>query len=167
MLHKCSVTAVARHPWCSVWATKLLSAKAAKQGDEDQNWSVFTCSAPQPSLLDNINTPHQWIYRHKNFSQQEEVWFGVCESKRSLRRWRTTLNLKARKTLSVFWQPFPFVRHAFSPVVLHFFSRIPTEQNLYYKNLGLYYGLASGTLPLYSRLCLGVKGGCVSCNSPT
>ena len=27
----------------------------------------------------------------------------------------------------------------------------------------MYYGLASGTLPLYSGPCLGVKGGCVSC----
>ena len=28
MLHKCSATAVARHPWCSVWATKCLSLLA-------------------------------------------------------------------------------------------------------------------------------------------
>ena len=30
----------------------------------------------------------------------------------------------------------------------------------------MYYGLASGTLPLYSDPCLGVKGGCVACDRP-
>ena len=49
------------------------------------------------------------------------------------------------------------------PVVRDFLCIIPTEQVLYYRNLGLYYGLASGILPLYSRPCLEVKGGCVSC----
>ena len=57
-------------------------------------------------------------------------------------------NLKARKAVSVFWPPFPLFARAFSPVVRHLFWKIPTEQALYYKNLGLYYGLASGTLPL-------------------
>ena len=57
-------------------------------------------------------------------------------------------NLKARKTVSIFWPPFPLYARASSPVARHFFWRIPTERALYYKNLGLYYGLASGTLPL-------------------
>ena len=61
-----------------------------------------------------------------------------------------------------FWPPFPLYTRAFFPVVRHFFWRIPTEQPLYYKNLGLYYGLASGTQPLKSKPCLGVKGGCAS-----
>ena len=60
----------------------------------------------------------------------------------------------------------------FSPCTLGPFScstglfvyHIPTEQVLYYRNLGLYYGLASGTLPLYSDPCLGVRGGCVACD---
>ena len=64
----------------------------------------------------------------------------------------------------VFWPPFPLYARAFFPVVRHFFWRIPTEQALYYKNLGLYYGLASGTLPLQSKPRLGVKGGCASCD---
>ena len=55
-------------------------------------------------------------------------------------RSRTTPNLKARKAVSVFWPPFPLYARAFFPVVRHFFWRIPTEQALYYKNLGLYYG---------------------------
>ena len=45
-------------------------------------------------------------------------------------------------TISVFWPPFPAYARAFFPVVRHFFWRILTEQALYYKNLGLYYGLA-------------------------
>ena len=50
------------------------------------------------------------------------------------------------------------------PVVRDFLCIIPTEQVLYYRNLGLYYGLASGTLPLYSGPCLGVRGGCAACD---
>ena len=55
------------------------------------------------------------------------------------------------------------VRRGLLPVVRDFLCIIPTEQVLYYRNLGLYYGLASGTLPLYSDPCLGVRGGCVAC----
>ena len=58
---------------------------------------------------------------------------------------------------------FPVRRGLFS-VVRDFLCIIPTEQVLYYRNLGLYYGLASGTLPLYSGPCLGVRGGCVACD---
>ena len=54
-------------------------------------------------------------------------------------------------------------RRGLFPVVRDFLCIIPTEQVLYYRNLGLYYGLASGTLPLYSGPCLGVRGGCVAC----
>ena len=78
-------------------------------------------------------------------------------------RERTTLNPKARKPVPVFWATFSPVRRGLFPVVRDFLCIIPTEQVLYYRNLGLYYGLASGTLPLYSGPCLGVKGGCVSC----
>ena len=56
------------------------------------------------------------------------------------------------------------VRRGLFPVVRDFLCIIPTEQVLYYRNLGLYYGLASGTLPLYSDPCLGVRGGCVACD---
>ena len=79
-------------------------------------------------------------------------------------RERTTPNLKARKPILVFWATFSPVRRGLFPVVRDFLCIIPTEQVLYYRNLGLYYGLASGTLPLYSGPCLGVKGGCVSCD---
>ena len=61
---------------------------------------------------------------------------------------RTTPNLKARKAVSAFWPPFPLYARAFIPVVQRFFWRIPTEQALYYRNSDLYYGMASGTLPL-------------------
>ena len=74
-------------------------------------------------------------------------------------------NLKARKSVPVFWPPFSPVRRGLFPVVRDFLCIIPTEQILYYRNLGLYYGLASGTLPLYSDPCLGVRGGCVACDS--
>ena len=80
---------------------------------------------------------------------------------RDLARERTTPNLKARKSIPVFWATFSPVRRGLFPVVRDFLCIIPTEQVLYYRNLGLYYGLASGTLPLYSGPCLGVKGGCV------
>ena len=79
-------------------------------------------------------------------------------------RERTTPNLKARKSIPVFWANFSPVRRGLFPVVRDFLCIIPTEQVLYYRTLGLYYGLASGTLPLYSGPCLGVKGGCVSCD---
>ena len=69
-----------------------------------------------------------------------------------------------RENQSVFWATFSPVRRGLFPVVRDFLCIIPTEQVLYYRNLGLYYGLASGTLPLYSGPCLGVKGGCVSCD---
>ena len=83
-----------------------------------------------------------------------------------LGRERTTPNLKARQSIPVFWATFAPVRRGLFPVVRDFLCIIPTEQVLYYRNLGLYYGLASGTLPLYSGPCLGVKGGCVSCEFP-
>ena len=82
----------------------------------------------------------------------------------SFERGRTTPNLKARKSIPGLWATFSPVRRGLFPVVRDFLCIIPTEQVLYYRNLGLYYGLASGTLPLYSGPCLGVKGGCVSCD---
>ena len=69
---------------------------------------------------------------------------------------------KARKAVSVFWPLFPLYARDFSPVVRRFFCRFPTEQVLYYRNLGLYYGLASTTLPLYAKPRAKVKGGCLS-----
>ena len=84
--------------------------------------------------------------------------------RRVLGRETTTPNPKARKSVPVFWPLFPLYAGAFFPVVRDFLCIIPTEQVLYYRNLGLYYGLASGTRPLYSGPCLGVKGGCVSCD---
>ena len=79
-------------------------------------------------------------------------------------RERTTLNPKARKSVPVFWAAFSPVRQGLFPVVRDFLCVIPTGQVLYYRNLGLYYGLASGALPLYSDPCLGVRGGCVACH---
>ena len=58
------------------------------------------------------------------------------------------LSLRQDKQYLYFGQLFPCTPGSFFAVVRHFFWRIPTEQALYYKNLGLYYGLASGTLPL-------------------
>ena len=80
--------------------------------------------------------------------------------------------LKISIEIKFFWSLGPLgilaafspVRRGLFPVVRDFLCIIPTEQVLYYRNLGLYYGLASGTLPLYSGPCLGVKGGCVSCD---
>ena len=80
-------------------------------------------------------------------------------------RERTTPNPKASNSVPVFGATFSPVRRGLFPVVRDFLCIIPTEQALYYRNLGLYYGLASGTLPLYSGPCLGVKGGCVSCEA--
>ena len=74
-----------------------------------------------------------------------------------------TPNLKARKSLPVFWPLFRLYPRAFFPVVQRFFCRFPTEQVLYYRNLGLYYGQASTTLPLYAKPRAKVKGGCLSC----
>ena len=79
-------------------------------------------------------------------------------------RYETTPNLKAGKAVPVFWPPFPLYARDFFPVVRRFFCRLPTEQVLYYRNLGLYYGLASMTLPLYAKPRAKVKGGCLSCN---
>ena len=70
-------------------------------------------------------------------------------------RSRTTLNLKAGKAVSVFWPRFPLYARAVFPVVRLFFCRFPTEQVLYYRNLGLYYGLVSTTLPLYLSCDVG------------
>ena len=79
-------------------------------------------------------------------------------------RQRTTLNPKARKAASAFWPLFPLYARDNFPVVRHFFCRFPTEQVLYYRNLGLYYGLAPTTLPLYAKHCVKVKGVCLSCD---
>ena len=91
------------------------------------------------------------------------LW-ALYDARSKIRRSRITLNLKARKAVSVFWPPFALHARAFFPVVRRFFWRIPTEQALHYKNFGLYYGLASGTLPLYAKPCAKVKGGCASCD---
>ena len=48
-------------------------------------------------------------------------------------------------------------------VFLFFFCRLPAEQVLYYRHLGLYYRLVSTTLDLYAKPCAKVKGGCLSC----
>ena len=115
--------------------------------------------------------PH---FFHRPEIGQFSVNFGALPLKKykklklhtKLARERTTPNLKAKKSIPVFWATFSPVRRGLLPVVRDFFCIIPTEQVLYYRNLGLYYGLASGTLPLYSGPCLGVKGGCVSCEKP-
>ena len=73
------------------------------------------------------------------------------------------LTLRRENQYLYFGRFFPCMPGLF-PVVRDFLCIIPTEQVLHYRNLGLYYGLASGTLPLYSGPCLGVKGGCVSCD---
>ena len=72
------------------------------------------------------------------------------------------LTLRQENHYHVFWLLFPLYAMDFFPVVRHFFCRFPTEHVLYYKNLGLYYGLASTTLPLYAKPCAKVKGGCLS-----
>ena len=46
-----------------------------------------------------------------------------------------------------------------------FSCSFPTEQVLYYRNLGLYYGLASTTPPLHAKPRTKVKGGCLPCDS--
>ena len=73
---------------------------------------------------------------------------------------------KAGKSLPVFWPLFPLYTTDFFPVVWHFFCKFLTEQVLYYRILGLYYGLASTTLPLYAKPRAKVKGGCLSCEFP-
>ena len=75
------------------------------------------------------------------------------------------LTLRQEKQYLYFGHPFPLYARAFFPVVRRFFWRIPTEQVLYYRNSGLYYGLASTTLPLYAKPRAKVKGGCLSCDS--
>ena len=57
------------------------------------------------------------------------------------------LTLRREDQYLYFGRFFP-VRRGLFPVVRDFLCTIPTEQVLYYRNLGLYYGLASGTLPL-------------------
>ena len=81
-----------------------------------------------------------------------------------LEGWEPPLTPKARKSLPVFWALFPLYARDFFPVVRHFLCRFPTEQVLYYRNLGLYYGLASTTLPLYAKPRAKVKGDCLSCD---
>ena len=114
---------------------------------------------------------HLWITRcpFPELPIEDCLWMGLLNPQGSaqyfkLARERTTPNLKARKSIPVFWATFSPVRRGLFPVVRDLLCIIPTEQLLYYRNLGLYYGLASGTLPLYSGPCLGVKGGCVSCD---
>ena len=47
-----------------------------------------------------------------------------------------------------------------------FFCGASHRANLYYRNLGLYYGLASTPLPLYSKPRVGVADSCPSCGKP-
>ena len=67
------------------------------------------------------------------------------------------LTLRRENQCLYFGHFFPCTPGLF-PAVRDFLCIIPTEQVLNYRNLGLYYGLPSGTLPLYSGPCLGVKG---------
>ena len=60
---------------------------------------------------------------------------------------------------------FPCTPGTFSLQYDAFFCRFSTEQVLYYRILGLYYGLASTTPPLYAKSCAKVKGGCLSCEN--
>ena len=91
-------------------------------------------------------------------------YFYGCEDFLRFGRERTTLNPKARKSVPVFWPRFFPCTPGLFPVAQDFLCIIPTEQVLYYRNLGLYYGLASGTLPLYSDPCFLVRDGCVACD---
>ena len=75
------------------------------------------------------------------------------------------LTLRQENHYLYFGHLFPLYARAFFPVVRRFFCGFPTEQVLYYRNLGLYYRLASTTLPLYAKPRAKVKGGCLSCDS--
>ena len=67
------------------------------------------------------------------------------------------LTLRQEKQYLYFGHLFPCTPGPPPPVLQPFLWRIPTEQVLYYKNLGLYYGLASGTLLCSPGPALGLR----------
>ena len=81
-----------------------------------------------------------------------------------LGRWRTT---PCHKTRNATCTPafFPVCARVFR-ILQRFSLELHTERILYYRNLGLYYGLASTPLPLYSKPRVGVADGCPSCEKP-
>ena len=81
-----------------------------------------------------------------------------------LGRWKTT---PCHKTRNATCTPafFPVCATVFA--FYSFFSlELHTERILYYRNLGLYYGMASTPLPPYSKPRVGVADGCPSCGKP-
>ena len=89
--------------------------------------AAFQVICHSPTLRDDSRT-----FRKKQKSGQ-----SLNQSGGAQKTLLTAPNLKARKAASVSWPPFPLYARAFFPVVRHFLWRIPTEQALYFKNLGL------------------------------
>ena len=79
-------------------------------------------------------------------------------------RQRTTPNPEARKPVPVFWSLYLLYADAgaFFPVVRRFSDSFPQSRPVLQK--GLYNGLASAPLLLYSKPRVGVTGGCLSCD---
>ena len=97
MLHKCSATAVARHPWCSVWATKPLSSEVKSW--EKQRKSVLNLEPAKGSL----NTLLLWLFPSSLVTRN-------C----SYRPWEGQRTAKRQKTSKIVKTCFDTLRH-FSP----------------------------------------------------
>ena len=99
MLHKCSATAVARHPWCSVWATKYfsgifgvffrspalwirsgpgkpnqrkVSSRTFRRGIPEQKFNVNRACFP----TEKHQNSQKWA-KFMNFSFWPFLWFGL------------------------------------------------------------------------------------------
>ena len=73
------------------------------------------------------------------------------------------LTLRQENHYLVFWPLFPLYAQDFFSVVRHFSLDFPQKKCMHYRILGLHYGLASTTPPLYAKPRAKVKGGCLSC----
>ena len=120
--------------WCS-GSTRITQLNSFRKFLYNRcNWFFNEVSRTEPPSLPPCRPkPQPGTHPPKSFQNKKPVLTPV-------RWWRTTPNLKARNAISVLWPPFPLYARAVFLVVRPFFWRMPTEQALYYKNLGLYYG---------------------------
>ena len=90
MLHKCSATAVARHPWCSVWATKMTQQN--KGSEANHAWKLtrkFGQTLVAKVLSHNCNTSLSALWYLLAPGMKERKIRVIClEGQRSSCKWR-------------------------------------------------------------------------------
>ena len=91
--------------------------------------------------------------------EHREGWSQLLEGR------EPPLTLRQENHCLHFGHSFPCTAGPFSLQYGAFSVDFPQSKSCTYRNLGLYYGLASTTLPLYAKPRAKVNGGCLSCET--